>query len=125
MPGIVMARRGVAASIASLEERKPDLLEYIVDQISPVLDTPNSGNQRIWFSEPIRKASNPMARGNVPLKVGMAYMEGEPEPVKLALAPEYHHGPKLVPRPRKTWMESRHSIAEAAEHILHVVSQEF
>ena len=52
-------------------------------------------------------------------------MEGEPEPVKSAEAPVYHSGPRPVPRPRKSQMTPKHSIAEAAGYSVQVAVQEF
>ena len=82
-------------------EEETDLLEDMVDQLPPVPDTPNSGSQRVWVKEQVRKASTPMEGDDAPPEIGM-YMKGEPEQVKSADAPVYHQGPGLVPRTRKS-----------------------
>ena len=53
----------------------------------------------------------------------MSYVE--PEPVKIAEAPVYHPGPRLVPRLRKSLSAVKHSMTGVAEHSLQVAAQEF
>ena len=55
--------------------------------------------------------------------IGMSYVGLGP--VITVEAPAYHHGPRPVPRPRKSLSAVKHSMAEVAEHSLQVAAQEF
>ena len=73
-----------------------------MDQLPQVPDTHIVGNQKVWFREPIRKASTPLVRDNVPPKIGISYVEDELEPGKPTEAPVYHPGPRPVLKPRRS-----------------------
>ena len=55
----------------------------------------------------------------------MSYVEGELKTGKPTEVPENHSGHRPVPKPRNSAMASKHSMAEAAEHSLQVVADEF
>ena len=46
-------------------------------------------------------------------------------PVKSAEAPVFHPGPRLVPKPKRSQIASKYTIADAAEQSLQVVAEEF
>lgn len=96
----------------------------MVDQLTPVPDTPLSGSHRVWFKEPSRKASTPTVGGKVPSEIGVSYIKGEPEQLKEVKSLVYQSGARTVTRLKMSWSTEKLSMVEVVEHSLQVVAEE-
>ena len=44
----------------------------MMDQLPQVPETPTAGSQRVWFMEPVHRASTSMVGHNVPPRIGVS-----------------------------------------------------
>ena len=107
------------------EEEEADLLNDMIDQLPPEPDASIERSQNVQFRDPIRKESIPMVGDNVPSKIGMTYVQDELEPCKPTEAQVYYPGPRPIPKPKRSQMALKHSMAGTAEHSLQVTAKEF